>query len=81
MLTSDPSKRPSANTIKDHQWLKMKVSESKVQLSKDLGGKLKGFASKGKFKKVALTMIAQQMKEEYLAQIHFSFSKHKYMYV
>ena len=37
---------------KEHAWLKMKVSESKVVLSKDLGGKLKGFASKGKFKKV-----------------------------
>jgi calcium-dependent protein kinase len=73
MLTSDFRKRPPANEIKDHVWLKKKVQEVKVTLAKDLGSRLKGFGSKTRFKKIALTMIATQLKEDDVAQMKAEF--------
>jgi calcium-dependent protein kinase len=73
MLVTDSKARPTASTIKDHAWLQMKVAKSTTKLSGDLGTKLKAFSTKGKFKKVALTLIAQQMKEEDLAEMQAQF--------
>lgn len=75
MLTKDPTKRPSASTMLEHPWLSSRAEASKGTVSRDLGSKLKKFNSTSRMKKVALTLIAQQLKDDDLKELRDCFSK------
>jgi calcium-dependent protein kinase len=66
-------KRPCAIDIKEHQWLQKKDAKKAGELSKDLGNKFKHFLGKSKLKKICLTLMAQQMKEEELTMMQADF--------
>lgn len=75
MLTFDPTKRPSAEQLLDHEWLKTATAQGKSgKVAKDLGAKLRNFRSASRLKKVALTLIAQQLKDDDLRELKETFS-------
>mmetsp|Transcript_44586 Transcript_44586/g.95027 ORF Transcript_44586/g.95027 Transcript_44586/m.95027 type:complete len:481 (+) Transcript_44586:90-1532(+) len=72
MLTMDPNLRPSAGTLLDHRWIKMWTEEQKtvtVQLPATSLANLKNFKQQARLKKVALSIIAQHVKDEHLSQL------------
>lgn len=74
MLTMNPAKRPSAAQMLEHEWLKCAGQDGKVgKCPKDLSAKLRSFRSACKLKKVALTLIAQQLKDEELQELQATF--------
>mmetsp|Transcript_81925 Transcript_81925/g.227133 ORF Transcript_81925/g.227133 Transcript_81925/m.227133 type:complete len:475 (-) Transcript_81925:278-1702(-) len=75
MLTYDPERRPSAGTLLSHSWFRIcGGGDGDVKLSKDLGSKLRKFTGASKLKKVALTLIAQQMNETEIEELRQTFS-------
>jgi len=78
MLTLDPKKRPSAFELLDdekaHPWLSAHADKPKGNIGKDLGAKLRSFSGVGKLKKVAMTMIAQQMSDKDVSELKQTFA-------
>jgi calcium-dependent protein kinase len=72
MLTMDSSKRPTAEQMVEHSWLKT-AKPRQASLPKDLGNRLSKFRTGGKLKKVVLTLIAQQMSEEEIKSLIATF--------
>lgn len=73
MLTMDEDKRPDATALLEDSWLKESVvKESKMV--KDLGCRLRNFTQNSKFKKMALTVIANNLKDEELEELRKTFS-------
>eukprot|EP00933_Yihiella_yeosuensis_P000239 TRINITY_DN10037_c4_g1_i1.p1 TRINITY_DN10037_c4_g1~~TRINITY_DN10037_c4_g1_i1.p1 ORF type:complete len:486 (+),score=108.29 TRINITY_DN10037_c4_g1_i1:89-1546(+) len=73
MLTLDPTKRPSAAELLSHPWITSRAAAAKGKISKDLGSKLRRFNGQSRMKKVALTLIAQQLKDEDLEELRNCF--------
>jgi len=74
MLTFKPDERPPAGMLLEHTWFHICDSLKDVSLAKDLGSKLRKFTGASKLKKVALTLIAQQLKEEEIGELQRTFS-------
>lgn len=74
MLTFDPVKRPSAEQMLEHDWIKTACAGKHGKVAKDLSSKLRSFRSASKLKKVALTLIAQQLKDDDLRELKETFS-------
>eukprot|EP00441_Pelagodinium_beii_P018975 CAMPEP_0197659158 /NCGR_PEP_ID=MMETSP1338-20131121/46409_1 /TAXON_ID=43686 ORGANISM="Pelagodinium beii, Strain RCC1491" /NCGR_SAMPLE_ID=MMETSP1338 /ASSEMBLY_ACC=CAM_ASM_000754 /LENGTH=476 /DNA_ID=CAMNT_0043235939 /DNA_START=57 /DNA_END=1487 /DNA_ORIENTATION=+ len=75
MLTKNSQKRMSAAETLEHKWMSSNAEVPKGTVSKDLFQKLKKFQSGSKLKKVALTLIAQQLKDEDLQELQLTFKK------
>ncbi|CAE8595997.1 unnamed protein product [Polarella glacialis] len=73
MLTHDPAKRPSAADMLEHPWIGQSAEVLQGTVSADLGRKLKTFHSTSRMKKVALTLIAQQLKDDDLKELRNCF--------
>lgn len=73
MLTFRPENRPSAGRLLEHPWFRVCEGGPALKLSKDLGGKLRKFTGASRLKKVALTLIAQNLKEEEIAELKETF--------
>eukprot|EP00929_Paragymnodinium_shiwhaense_P001086 TRINITY_DN1012_c0_g3_i1.p1 TRINITY_DN1012_c0_g3~~TRINITY_DN1012_c0_g3_i1.p1 ORF type:complete len:494 (-),score=99.74 TRINITY_DN1012_c0_g3_i1:95-1576(-) len=73
MLMYDSKMRPSADVCLQHHWIQQKSAKSTGKVSRDLGGKLKAFRGSSKLKKVALTAIAQQLKDEDIVELQKTF--------
>eukprot|EP00913_Durusdinium_trenchii_P031564 g29556.t1 len=73
MLTYDPKTRPSAGDLLTHKWLTASATAVVGRVAKDLGHKLKRFQSNSRMKKVALTLIAQQLKDDDLKELRDTF--------
>merc|ERR1711920_220792 len=73
MLTMDKDKRPSASQMLEHSWLKLRRSEVSAPLPRNLGDRLTSFRSGSKLKKVALSLIAQQMNESDIQELKKTF--------
>eukprot|EP00408_Alexandrium_pacificum_P050927 CAMPEP_0171265126 /NCGR_PEP_ID=MMETSP0790-20130122/57961_1 /TAXON_ID=2925 /ORGANISM="Alexandrium catenella, Strain OF101" /LENGTH=471 /DNA_ID=CAMNT_0011733779 /DNA_START=60 /DNA_END=1475 /DNA_ORIENTATION=+ len=74
MLVFNPSDRPSAGRLLEHPWFRICDSGQAVKLNKDFGSKLRKFTGASKLKKVALTLIAQHLKEEEIEELKATFS-------
>jgi len=74
MLTFNPQARPTAGDMVEHPWLKTFDSRQDVRLPADFGANLKKFSNASKLKKVALTLMAQQMKEEDIEELKQTFA-------
>lgn len=76
MLTYDPALRPSAATLLEHEWLKSAQNNPQAvgAVAKDLGTKLGRFVSHQKLKKVALTVIAQQLSDDAIEEMKKTFA-------
>jgi len=75
MLTRDPSKRPSAAELLEHKWLTSTATAVTGKVSKDLCTKLKRFHTNSRMKKIALTLIASQLKDDDLKELRECFTK------
>lgn len=74
MLTLDSAKRPSAQELTRHKWLETASSSAApVKLHKGFAANMKKFRSCSKLKKVALTMIAQNLKDSEIAELRQTF--------
>jgi calcium-dependent protein kinase len=74
MLTVDPALRPCANVLLANPWLKFKGEPSNpAPISADYVNRLQNFQAMAKFKKVALTAIAQQMPDEKIQALQDTF--------
>jgi calcium-dependent protein kinase len=73
MLTLDESKRPTAAQCLDNKWLRDHADKPTGKLRVDLGTKLRGFTGHNKMKKVALTLIAQQLEEKDIEELKNTF--------
>mmetsp|Transcript_23393 Transcript_23393/g.72876 ORF Transcript_23393/g.72876 Transcript_23393/m.72876 type:complete len:470 (+) Transcript_23393:34-1443(+) len=73
MMTMDPKQRPSANDILSHEWLQMTNAHATGKISKDLGVRLKKFRVTSKIKKAALSVIAQQLRDEDVQELRRTF--------
>lgn len=73
MLTFDPAKRPSADKVLAHSWLQTAETGAGGRVAKDLGSKLRSFRGASRMKKVALTLIAQQLKDDDLKELRETF--------
>lgn len=74
MLTLNPTDRPSAGDLLEHRWLKDHADKPTGAIHKNLGDKLRSFRGVSKLKKVALTLIAQQLKESDIEDLKMTFS-------
>jgi len=74
MLTLDPAKRPSAENLLDHAWLKHQADKPTGTIGSCITKQLKSFTGYKKLKKIALTMIAQQMKEQDIEELQKTFA-------
>ena len=76
LLTFDPEKRVSAETAITHKWLKNQVTAAKLDpaLPNSLVASLRAFRAETKFKKVALTVIAQQLNESDIEALRHAFA-------
>eukprot|EP00933_Yihiella_yeosuensis_P053906 TRINITY_DN52220_c0_g1_i1.p1 TRINITY_DN52220_c0_g1~~TRINITY_DN52220_c0_g1_i1.p1 ORF type:complete len:490 (-),score=118.13 TRINITY_DN52220_c0_g1_i1:303-1772(-) len=75
MLTMNPNRRPSSSDMLLHQWLTSSAEAATGKVTANLGSKLKEFNSTSRMKKVALTLIAQQLKDEELKELRECFIK------
>lgn len=73
MLTMDPARRPSAEQLLEHRWLREHADKPTGSVAKDLGPRLRGFRGVSKLKKVALTLIAQQLNEKDIEDLKQTF--------
>jgi len=73
MLTFDPAKRATAEAMCDHEWLRTAKPGQGARLPGDLAGRLAKFRGGGKLKKVALTLIAQQLGEDDIKELQGTF--------
>ncbi|CAJ1369303.1 unnamed protein product [Effrenium voratum] len=73
MLTLNATNRPSAAKMLEHRWLDKNAEAPKGKPPNDLCGNLKKFNEGSRMKKVALTLIAQQLKNEDLEQLRSAF--------
>merc|ERR1719277_1641136 len=72
MLTFDAGKRPEAASMLEHRWIRMWAEEEQtapVKLPACSLENLKNFKQTTKLKKVALSILAQQLKDEHLSQL------------
>lgn len=69
MLTRDPNKRISAGELLEHTWLHSNMEKVEGHIAPDFSNKLRLFKHAGKLKKVALTCIAQQLKDEDITEL------------
>jgi len=74
MLTLSAESRPSAQTLLDHKWLADKADKPTGTVQKGLASTLKSFGSVGRLKKVALTLIAQQLQEKDIEEMKNTFN-------
>lgn len=74
MLTFDPKHRPSAEELFNHSWLKS-ATDAEVVLDKAVALNMKKFRFAPKLKKVVLTMIAQNMKDDELGELRKTFQE------
>lgn len=72
MLTMDPPARVSAADALEHTWITSKETNEGT-VSPSLADRLKKFQSISGFKKIALTLIAQNMKDEDIAEMAATF--------
>lgn len=73
MLTFNADKRPTAAKMLEHRWLDKNAELPKGKVAKDLCKHLRKFNEGSRMKKVALTLIAQQLKDEDLEQLRTTF--------
>mmetsp|Transcript_8204 Transcript_8204/g.18358 ORF Transcript_8204/g.18358 Transcript_8204/m.18358 type:complete len:479 (-) Transcript_8204:122-1558(-) len=74
MLTFDPEKRPTAAMLLEHSWLTSNADKPRGNISSALGVKLKNFIGVAKLKKVALSLIAQQLNEQEITNLKETFN-------
>mmetsp|Transcript_26473 Transcript_26473/g.54930 ORF Transcript_26473/g.54930 Transcript_26473/m.54930 type:complete len:477 (+) Transcript_26473:2-1432(+) len=74
MLTFNPTDRPGAGSLLEHSWFKRFETGETCKLNTDFGSKLRKFTGASKLKKVALTLIAQHLKEEEIEGLKKIFS-------
>lgn len=75
MLTFEPSARPSADDLFKHPWLVASSTEQeqKAVLDRSVAINMRKFRFSSKLKKVALTMIAQTLKDDELGELRKTF--------
>mmetsp|Transcript_26093 Transcript_26093/g.75310 ORF Transcript_26093/g.75310 Transcript_26093/m.75310 type:complete len:474 (-) Transcript_26093:156-1577(-) len=74
MLTFDAAQRPSAEELLLHDWLKpANAAAAEVVIGADLAMNMKKFRSASKLKKVAVTMIAQSLKDSEIQALRETF--------
>jgi len=73
MLTKDAEKRPSASELLEHKWLRANADELTGTVPKTLGTNMKNFTGGSKLKKLALTVIASQIKESEIEEMKNTF--------
>merc|ERR1711972_420543 len=74
MLTMDPTKRPSAQELLNHNVIqKLPTDQTLVQFDSNIATNMKKFRCSTNFKKVVLTMIAQNLKDCDLEQLRQNF--------
>jgi calcium-dependent protein kinase len=75
MFIKNPSKRPSAASCLTHSWLGLNSkAQPQTSLAPGLVGRLRKFRAASKLKKMALTFIAQQLKDEDIQELRDTFS-------
>lgn len=73
MLTLNEKDRPTAKKVLEHEWLDINADKPTGTLQKDLGTNLRKFHGVSKLKKVALTLIAQQLNEKDIEELKNTF--------
>jgi len=73
MLTMDPVKRPDAPTCLAHTWFAGQFSGEVGVLKPDFAQSLRGFRHVARLKKVALTVVAQQLHEKEVRELKATF--------
>ena len=73
MLSMDAFCRPAAAELLQHPWLNFKAQVSAGPICKNLMSKLKGFQAATKLKKVALAVLAQQLRDEQVELLQNTF--------
>lgn len=74
MLTVDPALRPVVEVLLGSTWLKFKGEPANpTPISADVVRRLKAFRTHARFKKVALTAIAQQLPDEEIRSLQDTF--------
>jgi calcium-dependent protein kinase len=74
MLTLDPAKRPSAAEMQEHPWIHDHAAKPTGSITRDIAGKMKSFSAASKLKKVALTVIAQQINDKDVEELRKTFA-------
>lgn len=75
MMTKDSKERPSAARMLDHPWIKDKAIRTTGAISKDLCSRMKKFTGATKMKKLTLTMVAQNLKDEDIKDLRSMFEQ------
>mmetsp|Transcript_63860 Transcript_63860/g.101207 ORF Transcript_63860/g.101207 Transcript_63860/m.101207 type:complete len:485 (-) Transcript_63860:43-1497(-) len=73
MLTMDPAKRPSFEMLLKHRWLTDHSDKGTAKLHSGLGSSLTKFRDSSKFKKLALTVLAQQLSDANIQELKATF--------
>jgi len=75
MMTKDSKDRPSAAQMLDHPWIKDKAIRTTGAISKDICSRMKKFTGATKMKKLTLTMVAQNLKDEDIKDLRQMFEQ------
>jgi calcium-dependent protein kinase len=76
MLTRQEDKRPSAQEMLEHPWLKVsEASRHVAKMQSTFVDKLRRFQGEKKLKKVVLTLIAEQLEDKELQQLKDTFQE------
>jgi len=73
MLKKNPADRPSAKAVLELKWMADRNKKEDSKLAHDFGTRLKSFRGVSKIKKLALTVIAQQLKDDELKELRATF--------
>lgn len=73
MLTLDVSCRPSAAELLQNPWINFKSKPTHGPICKNFMGRLKSFQANNKLRKVALTVVAQQLKDDQVETLQNTF--------
>jgi calcium-dependent protein kinase len=73
MLTAEPGLRPNADLLLQTPWLKFKGAPESVPIKGDFLKRLQSFNNHAKLKKVALTVVAQQMQDDDIEALQNTF--------
>jgi calcium-dependent protein kinase len=74
MLTMDQSARPAAAACLEHRWITSQSEDAaRGRICPDISNRLRSFKSVGRLKKVALTLIAQQLRDEDIEELRSTF--------